>query len=220
MQDYFRTQAIGSNKRNRTRSALIDCAIGVFSEKGIEEASIQEITAVAGMANGTFYNHFQDKDALVRASSEAIVFEIAKALDTQMRDLERGVSRIVVASWAFLKIAHSQRAWAAVLLGQYIRFPNADAPAFAYLKSDIQRAVDQGELDVEVDTFLVEQIAALMMAALRRLLHAGLEEAVLERTCEYILRLLGQTTAQARREVTRVREHAVVQSSSGLLLPL
>ena len=54
METYFRQQAIGANKRVRTRSALIDGAIDVFAEKGFEEASISEIAAVAGLANGTF----------------------------------------------------------------------------------------------------------------------------------------------------------------------
>ena len=102
MQNYFRTQAIGSGKRNRTRSVLIDSAIDVFSEKGIEEASIHEITAIAGLANGTFYNHFKDKDELAIASADAIALEIAKQLDVRMNDLDLGVSRVVVASWAFL----------------------------------------------------------------------------------------------------------------------
>ena len=210
MQNYFRTQAIGSNKRNRTRSTLIDSAIDVFSEKGIEEASIQEITAIAGLANGTFYNHFKDKDELAFASSEAIALEIAKQLDGRMSDLERGISRVVVASWAFIQLAHSADAWAHVLVGQYQRRPTADASAFNYMQADIERAIAQGELEVTVDDFLLEQIAALMMAALRRLLRVGLQTELLSRTCENILRLLGLTPAQAKREVERVAGHPLL----------
>ncbi len=218
MQNYFRTQAIGSNKRNRTRSTLIDSAIDVFSEKGIEEASIHEITAIAGLANGTFYNHFKDKDDLALASSEAIALEIAKALDGRMSDLDRGVSRIIVASWAFLQIALSAKAWAQVVAGQYLRHPSAEASAFDYMRADIERAVAQGELDVEVDAFLLEQVAAVMMAALRRMLNVGLQTDVLSRTCENILRLLGLTPAQAQREVERVSGHALLDPGERFVL--
>ncbi len=211
MQNYFRSQAIGSNKRNRTRSTLIDSAIDVFSEKGIEEASIHEITAIAGLANGTFYNHFKDKDDLALASSEAIALEIAKTLDGRMSDLEQGVSRIIVASWAFLLVARSAAPWAHVLVGQYLRQPRAEASAFNYMRADIERAIAQGDLDVEVDAFLLEQIAALMMAALRRTLDEDGEAAVMSRTCESILRLLGLTPAQARREVERVAGHPLLE---------
>ena len=218
MQNYFRTQAIGSNKRNRTRSTLIDSAIDVFSEKGIEEASIHEITAIAGLANGTFYNHFKDKDELALASSEAIALEIAKVLDGRMSDLDRGVARVVVASWAFLKIAFTAEPWAYVLVGQYLRHPGVEGSAFQYMRADIERAVAQGEIEAEVDTFLLEQIASLMMAALRRLLSTGLQDDVLSRTCENILRLLGMTPAQARREVERASGHPLLASDLALSL--
>ena len=210
MHDYFRTQAIGSNKRTRTRNSLIDSAIDVFSEKGIEEASIHEITALAGMANGTFYNHFKDKDDLAFASSEAITLEIAKQLDARMSGLDRGVARVVVASWAFLKIALMAEAWAQVLVAQSQRRPAEEASAFKYMQADIDLAVSQGDLNVTVDGFLLEQIAALMMAALRRLLRSGLQNDLIARTCENILRLLGLTPAQAKREVARVAGHPLL----------
>ena len=210
MQNYFRTQAIGASKRTRTRSTLIDSAIDVFAEKGIEEASIHEITAIAGLANGTFYNHFKDKDELALASSDAIALEIAKALDGRMSDLDRGVSRVVVASWAFLRTALGAESWANVLVAQYLRHPNVEASAFSYLRADITRAIAQGELEAEVDIFLLEQIAALMMASLRRQLQDGEQTALLRRTCENVLRLLGLTPAQARREVERVAAHPLL----------
>jgi AcrR family transcriptional regulator len=218
MQNYFRTQAIGATKRTRTRSTLIDSAIDVFSEKGIEEASIHEITAIAGLANGTFYNHFKDKDELALASSEAIALEIAKVLDERMSDLDRGVSRVVVASWAFLTIACSAEPWACVLVGQYLRHPGVEGSAFQYMRADIERAVAQGQVEAEVDTFLLEQIASLMMAALRRLLNVGMQADVLSRTCENILRLLGLTPTQARREVERVSGHPLLDSGLELAL--
>ena len=220
MQDYFRTQAIGANKRARTRSTLIDSAIDVFSEKGIEEASIHEITATAGLANGTFYNHFKDKDELAVASADAIALEIAKQLDVRMSELELGVSRVVVASWAFLRLALSAKAWAWVLLEQYQRHPTAEAGAFRYMQADVARAVAQRKLAVTVDEFLLEQIAALMMATLRRLLKVGPQTDLLARTCENILRLLGLTPVQAKREVERVSDHPLLDpNTSGILFP-
>ena len=60
-----------------------------------------------------------------------------------------------------------------------------------------------------IDGFLLEQIGALMIAALRRLLSDGSQHEILARTCENILRLLGLTPTQARREVERVPEYAL-----------
>ena len=85
-----------------------------------------------------------------------------------------------------------------------------EVAAFSYMRADIERAVQQGELSVGVDTFLQEQIAALMMAAVRRLLADGVQASLLERTCEAILRLLGLTAAQAGKEVDRIKGHPLL----------
>lgn len=46
-----------------TRQALLDAAEEVFGESGYEGASVAEITRRAGVAQGTFYVHFPEKNA-------------------------------------------------------------------------------------------------------------------------------------------------------------
>lgn len=210
MKKYFQTQSIGEKKRSRTRGLLLDTAIDVFSEKGFESASVNEITAVAGLANGTFYNHFKDKDDLASASAEAIALVVAKHLNEEMQDLDRGVSRIVVASWAFILIALSAGAWAKVLVSQYQRRPTAKEPAFQFMKADIELAIEQGDITDSVDHFLMEQIATLMIGAMHRTLYAGRDDEIPNRTCQHILRLLGMTPAKAKREVEKVAGHSLL----------
>jgi len=47
-----------------TKRALLDAAEVVFGRDGYEKASISEITRTAGVAQGTFYVHFADKNAI------------------------------------------------------------------------------------------------------------------------------------------------------------
>lgn len=49
----------------RTRHKLVEAAEVVFGEKGFERASISDITREAGVALGTFYVYFEDKQALL-----------------------------------------------------------------------------------------------------------------------------------------------------------
>ena len=128
-----------------------------------------------------------------------------------MADLERGISRVVVASWAFILIACNAGAWAQVLVSQYQRRPASQDSAFNYMKADIELAVRQNDLEVAVDDFLLEQVAALMMSAMRRMLTAGEDRELPNRTCQHILRLLGMTPARARREVEKVAGHPLLK---------
>jgi len=46
------------------REQLIEGASGVLLEKGFHAASVNDIVSAAGVPKGSFYNHFESKDAL------------------------------------------------------------------------------------------------------------------------------------------------------------
>lgn len=47
-----------------TRQAIVDAAKDAIAELGYDQASVAEITRRAGVAQGTFYVHFEDKTAV------------------------------------------------------------------------------------------------------------------------------------------------------------
>jgi AcrR family transcriptional regulator len=62
----------------RTRQKLVEAAEVVFGEKGFERASISDITREAGVALGTFYVYFGDK--------QAVLVEVVDGLGARLRD--------------------------------------------------------------------------------------------------------------------------------------
>ena len=49
----FRNEASSQDKAQRTKALLMDAAIAVFAKRGVEGASVAEITNHANVANGT-----------------------------------------------------------------------------------------------------------------------------------------------------------------------
>lgn len=49
---------------NRTKRKIFEIAMKLFSEKGYEATSIEEITATVGVAKGTLYYHFSSKEEI------------------------------------------------------------------------------------------------------------------------------------------------------------
>jgi AcrR family transcriptional regulator len=72
-----------TNRKQRTRQ-LLDAALLLFLERGIEGVSVDDITSSAQMAKGSFYRYFDDQTALVRElvrpTEEAAVAVFNRAL--------------------------------------------------------------------------------------------------------------------------------------------
>jgi AcrR family transcriptional regulator len=64
----------------RTRTALLDAALGVFGRDGYADAATEEIAAVAGVTRGALYHHFANKRELFRGVIERIQKEAEDAL--------------------------------------------------------------------------------------------------------------------------------------------
>ena len=48
-----------------TKERIRQAAVRVFSREGFDRASVKSIAEEAGVAVGSIYNHFQDKDDLL-----------------------------------------------------------------------------------------------------------------------------------------------------------
>ena len=49
----------------KTKDRLFVAAVKMINEKGYENVSVEDITSAANVAKGTFYTHFESKEAVV-----------------------------------------------------------------------------------------------------------------------------------------------------------
>ena len=49
-------------RMSKTKRRIFNTAVQIFAEKGYDNASIEEITAIAGVAKGSLYYHFEKKE--------------------------------------------------------------------------------------------------------------------------------------------------------------
>lgn len=84
-------------RRQETRLQLMDAARALFVARSVEQVSIDAITNAAGVAKGSFYNHFESRDALFEVLiEETLQALLAKGLAHQPQygdPLEDGLAR-------------------------------------------------------------------------------------------------------------------------------
>jgi AcrR family transcriptional regulator len=85
-------KAAKANLRDRfkevVRETILQAAEEVFASDGIQTARMEAIATKAGVAVGTLYNHFQDRDALLNRLREERDQELMEALDKALASSE------------------------------------------------------------------------------------------------------------------------------------
>lgn len=89
-----------------TEAALKQAAREVFADRGYLNTKITDITAAAGRATGSFYNHFAGKEELLEALLKDLLTEADEAIDlTHDADFSKieSIRWHVAAYWNFYK---------------------------------------------------------------------------------------------------------------------
>ncbi|OXM64428.1 MULTISPECIES: TetR/AcrR family transcriptional regulator [Amycolatopsis] len=89
-----RTQA---QRREQTRTALLDATIECLVELGYARTSVQEICARAGVSKGAAQHHFADKAELMAAAVAHLTARRTEALSESFADLPSGEEAIPAA---------------------------------------------------------------------------------------------------------------------------
>lgn len=68
-------------KKQETVNRIVNAAVCLFTEKGYEATTVAEITKMAGVAKGTFFNYFKTKEELLIKFQKALFFNELKILN-------------------------------------------------------------------------------------------------------------------------------------------
>ncbi len=72
--------ATHAERRQDTRDRLLRAGAEVFTTLGLEAATIRDLVKASGLAQGSFYNHFDTKEAVFDALVEPLVGEVRAAV--------------------------------------------------------------------------------------------------------------------------------------------
>lgn len=74
----MRSASCEDRRITRSRAALRQALVELMEEQGLESITVNDLCARAGLTRGTFYNHYQDKEALLAAFEDEILADLAQ----------------------------------------------------------------------------------------------------------------------------------------------
>lgn len=154
-------------KRERTRRRLLDAGLQVVAERG-EALTASDVVALADVSNGTFYNHFLDREDFMAALA---VDSLAELTDRSADDTsgEDPAWRFAVASTRVLGAGIRNPLWGRAVL----RLSQGPTPLHAAVQRHLRADLAEGRLTGRFvhgdDPATVDLVSGTLMAALRRL---------------------------------------------------
>jgi TetR/AcrR family transcriptional repressor of nem operon len=89
-------------KGRRAREALLEAGAAVAERAGVGGLTVAEVARAAGLAKGTFYLYFPDREAFIDALHQRFYARVTEAIMRAVEGLEPGVERVVAANLAYL----------------------------------------------------------------------------------------------------------------------
>lgn len=197
MSYYFRNKTLGGKKKERTRSALIDSTISEIASNGFYKLSIKEIARTAGLANGTFYNHFESLDEIVKQAVMAVANEIVENIAISIADIDDGLERFIVSTDKMISQLVTEPSWGSIFVAAWHNIPEHGENVRRFLQADLRKAKRQKLFDMKVTNLLENQIITIIMYCISAQLKDGENDKIQEETYEALLRLLGISPEQS-----------------------
>jgi AcrR family transcriptional regulator len=140
---------VGAQRREKTRLRLLESALGVFTEKGPDAAVIDDFIAAAGVARGTFYNHFRTTGELLFALATAMSDEVLQSVDPLVVQLDDPVQRFATGTRLYMQMALRYPLWGSFITRVGTRIAARGQLIDVYLTRDIELAMKRQRLNVD-----------------------------------------------------------------------
>jgi len=211
-------EARGSRRRRETHARLLDAALKLMADRGVDGVAVNEITEAADVGFGSFYNHFPSKEAIHAELIDLVFVEFADSLDRSLGGVGDPAEVIAASVRHTLNRARNDSTWARFLLREGLSAGMLTRGLGTRLLRDIRAGIDAGRFSGDDELVALLAIAGTTLAAIATEVQydggAALEPAMRrrvglpspelpERVAASVLRFLGVPPAEARRIARR-----------------
>jgi AcrR family transcriptional regulator len=188
----------GARRKRETRERLLDAAFRLMAERGMDAVAINEITEAANVGFGSFYNHFESKEAIYSAVMDIVFESFADALDVLVDDLEDPAEIIAVSVRHTLLRARREPLWGRFLIREGLSARGLSRGLATRLRRDIQKGIASHRFDIPDPFMSFIAAGGAVLGAIVAELEAGSESDIPERAATVLLHGLGLPFDEAK----------------------
>lgn len=192
-----------ARRRASTRQSLLEAARRLFAERGVENTRINEITDEADVGFGTFYNHFDSKDAIVEAVLSEAIAQQGEAVEELTRELEDPAEVVCAAHRHFVDLARRDPDWAWLLVRLDVSHGVLLEALGPFARRDLARGIETGRFQVASKRTALFAAGGALLAVMRSVLDGQAPADVARYHAEGVLRLFGLSAADAAEVAAR-----------------
>jgi AcrR family transcriptional regulator len=129
--------------RREVSASLATAAEEIFAEEGLRDAHVGHIAKRAGVAVGTLYNHYKDRDALLEALLRVRSDELVRTIDVAMAEVRGAPLRAQLLAFVHAHVAfvQSHRTFVKILLEGELARLEAAYPRAATVHLECHHAI-------------------------------------------------------------------------------
>ena len=148
------------------KEEIVQAAIGVFREKGIEKTTVSHIVKAAGIAQGTFYLYFPSKLALMPVIAEEMVektMEIVKENIQEEATFQKKIEQLIDAIFLVARDYNEIQAliYAGLASTEHLKeWETVYAPFYEWISELIKEAAEQ---NIVRKTMNIDRTAKLLI---------------------------------------------------------
>lgn len=201
---------VGKRRRAKTETKIIHAAIKIFAEMGIDAPVIEDFIKAAGIARGTFYNHFKNIDELLQATSDLLIEERVIHIDAVIKCIDNPATRfgLGIRLWMTWAVEHPSwclflaRVWNSIKYEEPLR--------------DIREGIE-GEIFYAPDPYVAwDAISGAIRQAMFRIAEGNTNETYGDSIAKLCLQLLGVRPTAIKSIMAMTLPNASLEENSEL----
>ena len=188
---------VAADRRARMRRKLVESALLVFAEKGVDASMIDDVIDAADVSRGTFYNYFRTNGELLAAAIEELGNELVERIEERVKAMPSPAARLFTGLRLYFDAARRFP-----IFGRFVRRVGPDAIGSgsrvnSYIPVHLAAAIEAGEFVDQPTRIALDTIVGVGLTIVARIAAAGADEAYVNAMLLALARALGFDLARA-----------------------